>query len=196
VPADVLRRRPDIRKAERRLAAQTARIGAAKADLFPKFNLSGSIGLEALSLGGLFSSSYETSRGSALVSWPIFKGGAIRKNIEIQSTLQEEYLIAYESAVLGALEEVENALTAFKNEQQRRESLDSATQAAQQAAQLAQQEYQTGLADFTTVLDIQRSLLSFQDQLAQSEGMVTTNLIHLYKVLGGGWTSLVPEDKK
>jgi NodT family efflux transporter outer membrane factor (OMF) lipoprotein len=194
VPADVLRRRPDIRKAERQLAAQTARIGAAQADLYPKFNLIGSIGLEALSLSKLFSSSTQTSNGSALVNWPIFKAGAVRKNIEIQSALQEQCLIAYEAAVLGALEEVENALTAFANEQERKESLWNAAQSAQKASRLARQEYQAGLIDFNTVLETQRSLLSFQDQLAQSEGAVMTNLVHLYKVFGGGWTSLIPED--
>jgi outer membrane protein, multidrug efflux system len=195
VPADVLRRRPDIRKAERQLAAQTARVGVARADLLPKFNLSGSIGLDALSLGSLFSTSgnSESSSGGALISWPIFKGGSIRKNIEIASAQQEQYLISYESTVLTALEEVENALTAFANEQERRQSLGIATQAAQSAAELAQQKYQAGMIDFTTVLDAQRSLLSFQDQLAQCDGTVTTNLIHLYKVLGGGWSSLVPE---
>ncbi|HNW61296.1 MAG TPA: efflux transporter outer membrane subunit [bacterium] len=194
VPADMLRRRPDIRQAERQLAAQTARVGVARAELLPKFNLSGSIGLEALSLGKLFSTNdTETSSGSALVSWPIFKAGSLRRNIQIASEQQQQYLLSYESTVLKALEEVENALVAFANEQQRKESLSLATDAAQRAAELAQLEYKAGMVDFTTVLDSQRSLLSFQDQLAQCEGTVSTNLIHLYKVLGGGWSALVPE---
>jgi len=194
VPADILRRRPDIRQAERQLAAQTARVGVARAELLPKFNLSGSIGLEALSLGKLFSTSdTETSSGSALVSWPIFKAGALRRNIQIASEQQQQFLLSYESTVLKALEEVENALVAFANEQERKASLSVATDAAQRAAELAQLEYKAGMVDFTTVLDSQRSLLSFQDQLAQCEGTVSTNLIHLYKVLGGGWNALVPE---
>lgn len=194
VPADVLRRRPDIRKAERQLAAQTARVGVARAELLPKFNLSGSIGLEALSIGNFFSSSdVEGHSGSALINWPIFKAGAIRRNIQIASEQQKQYLLSYEATVLNALEEVENALVAFANEQERRASLRKATDAAQRAAELAQLEYNAGMVDFTTVLDTQRSLLSFEDQLAQCDGAVSTNLIHLYKVLGGGWSSLIPE---
>jgi NodT family efflux transporter outer membrane factor (OMF) lipoprotein len=196
VPADVLRRRPDVRKAERQLAAQTARIGVATADLYPKFTLSGSIGLEALSLSNPSSSSTWTLSGGPRITWAIFKAGAIRQNIEVQSALQEQYLIAYEAAVLSALEEVENALVAYAEEQQRRQSLSEATQAAQKAVELAQHKYQAGLTDFSNVLDAERSLLSFQDQLAQSDGTVTSNLVRLYKALGGGWTSLAPDDKK
>jgi NodT family efflux transporter outer membrane factor (OMF) lipoprotein len=194
VPADVIRRRPDIRRAERELAAQTARVGVATADLYPRFTLNGSIGLEALSLHNPSSVSW-TLGGGPQITWAIFKGGAIRQNIEVQSALQEQYLIAYEAAVLGALEEVENALVAYAEEQQRRQSLREATQAAQKAVELAQHKYLAGLTDFNGILDAQRSLLSFQDQLAQSEGTVSSNLVRLYKVLGGGWTSMVPDEK-
>jgi len=190
VPADILRRRPDVRKAERNLAAQTARIGVATADLYPKLKLTGSIGLEALSARNLFSSGSKFSSFGPSVTLPIFDGGAIRQNIEVQSALQEQYLIAYEAAILSALEEVENALVAYAEEQNRRQSLLDATAAAKQAADLAQKKYSTGLADFTSVLIAERSLLSLQDELAQSEGTVTTNLIRLYKTLGGGWTLL------
>jgi len=196
VPADVMRRRPDVRKAERELAAQTARIGVATADLYPKFKLNGSIGLEAFSFGNLLSWGSRTLGGSSGISWRIFDAGAIRQNIEVQSALQEQYLIAYEAAVLGVLEEVENALVAYAEEQNRRQSLTETTRAAQRAVDLAQFKYQTGLADFSNVLDAQRSLLSFQDQLAQSEGTIASNLVRLYKALGGGWTSLAPEETK
>jgi len=196
VPAEVLRHRPDIRKAERQLAAQTARIGVATADLYPKFTLSGSIGLEALSLSNPSSTGSWTLSGGPRITWAIFKAGAIRQNIEVQSALQEQYLIAYEAAVLSALEEVENALVAYAEGQQRRQSLSEATQAAQKAVELAQHKYQAGLTDFSNVLDAQRSFLSFQDQLAESDGTVTSNLVRLYKALGGGWTSLPPDDKK
>jgi multidrug efflux system outer membrane protein len=192
VPADLLRRRPDVRQAERELAAQTARIGVATADLYPKFTLNGSIGLESLSLSHL-SSGLLTAVGSPQITWAIFKGGAIRQNIEVQSALQEQYLIAYESAVLSALEEVENALVAYAEVQQRRQSLSEATDAAQKALDLAQHKYQAGLTDFNNVLDAQRSLLSFQEQLAETEGNVTSNLVRLYKALGGGWTSMVAD---
>lgn len=196
VPADVIRRRPDIRKAERQLAAQTARIGVATADLFPKFKLDGSIGLEALSLDGLFHTADKSSSGGGLISLPIFRGGAIRKNIQVQSALQEQSLAAYEATVLGALEEVENALSAFANEQERMKALDDAARACDEAARLAQWQYEAGLIDFGSVLDAQRSLVSFRDQLAQSEGTLTSDLIRLYKALGGGWNAPVVADQE
>lgn len=189
VPADLLRRRPDVRQAERELAAQTARIGVATADLYPKLTLSGSIGLETLSIRNLSSGTMAISGGPS-ISWAIFKGGAIRQNIKLQSALQEEALAHYESVILGALEEVENALRAYIETQERRKSLSVATRAAQKAAELAQTKYQAGLTDFTSVLDAQRSLLSFQEQLTVSNGNVSANLVRVYKALGGGWTSL------
>jgi len=189
VPAETLRQRPDIRMAERNLAAQTARIGVSTADLYPKFRLAGSIGLESLKSADLFKSASEAWSIGPSVSWNIFDAGAIRQNIEVQFAIQEQYLLAYEAAVLGALEEVENALTAYAEEQLRRERLLDAVDAARQAEALAANQYNAGLVDFTTVLDAQRSLLSFQDQLAESDGTVTSNLIRLYKALGGGWSS-------
>jgi NodT family efflux transporter outer membrane factor (OMF) lipoprotein len=189
VPADVLRRRPDIRKAERNLASQTATVGVAVADLYPKFTLSGTIGLEALSTGNLFSSGSRTYGFGPSITIPLFAGGSIRQNIEVQSALQEQYLIAYETTILNALEEVENALTAYAEEQHRKQTLTDAAAAAKQAAELAKNKYQSGLTAFSDVLDAQRSLLSFEDELAKSEGTVTTNLISLYKALGGGWKS-------
>jgi NodT family efflux transporter outer membrane factor (OMF) lipoprotein len=189
VPADVIRRRPDIRKAERDLAAQTAKVGVAKADLYPKLKLSGSIGLEALSTGNLFSMSSRTYSFGPSITLPIFAGGSIRQNIEVQSSLQEQSLVAYESAILNALEEVENALVAYVEEQHRRQALIDAAEAAKQAVELANSKYRAGLTDFNSVLDTERSRLSFEDGLAQSEGTVTSNLIRLYKALGGGWNN-------
>lgn len=192
VPAETLRQRPDIRRAERNLAAQTARIGEATADLYPKFRLAGSIGLESLKSADLLKSAGETWSIGPSVSWNIFDAGAIRQNIEVQSALQEQYLLAYESAVLGGLEEVENALTAYAEEQLRRERLLAAVDAARLAESLARNQYDAGLVDFTTVLEAQKSLLSFEDQLAASDGAVTSNLIRLYKSLGGGWDPSPP----
>jgi outer membrane protein, multidrug efflux system len=189
VPADIIRRRPDIRKAERDLASQTAKIGVAVADLYPKFTLSGSIGLQSLSSGDLLTSGSKMYSLGPSVTLPLFAGGSIRKNIEVQSALQEQYLIAYETSVLNALEEVENAAKAFAGEQNKRQALTEAVAAAKQAAELAKAKYEAGLTDFSVVLDAERSLLSCEDQLATSEGTVTTNLISLYKALGGGWNS-------
>jgi len=193
VPADTLRRRPDIRQAERELAAQTARIGVATAELYPKFTLSGSIGLEALSLDNLIAAGSRTFSIGPRITWPIFNAGSIRANIEVQSAIQEQTMIQYESTILSALEEVENALVAYGEEQIRRTSLEEAVDAAKQALELAQYKYQTGLIDFTTVLDAQRSLLAYEDQLVQSTGSITSNLVRLYKALGGGWISLAPD---
>ena len=194
VPADVLRRRPDIRRAERKLAAQTARIGVATADLYPKLSLTGSIGFESLTLDRLLLSGSRSYEFGPRVTWPVFKAGSIRSNIEVQSALQEQLLNQYESAVLKALEEVENQLTAYVEEQNRKQSLSEARQAAIWAVDLAQNQYKAGLTDFTGVLDAQRSLLSFEDNLIQCEGNITSSLVRLYKALGGGWTSLAPVD--
>ena len=196
VPADILRRRPDVRRAERRLAAQTAQIGVATADLYPRFSLLGSIGLEALSPGNLFSLGSRTHGIGTTVDWPLFDAGAIRSNIEVQSALQEQALIQYQAAVLTALEDVENALFAYAKEQSRRQSLIEGTEAARRAVDLAQKQYSFGIIEFGTVLIAQRSLLSLQEQLAVSEGGVTSNLIALYKSLGGGWKSLMPDNTK
>jgi len=194
IPAETLRQRPDIRRAERNLAAQTARIGVATAELYPKFHLIGSIGLESVTFSDFSEWASRTwSIGGPGISWNIFRGGAIRQNIEVQTALQEQALIQYESTVLRALEEVENALVAYAKEQRRRESLTKATVAAQRAAALARDVYQAGLVDFNNVLDAQRSLLIIEDQLAQSEGAVISNLVRLYKALGGGWKSWKPD---
>lgn len=196
VPADTLRRRPDVRCAERQLAAQTAEVGVATADLYPKFSLSGSIGLEALTPGNLFSADSKTHSRGALLTWPVFDAGAIRRNIEVQSALQEQALFKYEAAVLIALEEAENVLVAHAKEQRRRASLSEAAQAARNAVDLAQNQYSSGLLDFTTVLTAQQALLALQDQLAVSEGQMAANLISLYKALGGGWASLQSDYKE
>ena len=193
VPAEAMRRRPDIRRAERNLAAQTARIGVATADLYPKFRLLGTLGLESVSTGNLFTAHSRTWSINSGVSWNIFQGGAIRQNIKVQSARQEQALIQYEYSILKAQEEIENVLVAYAKQQRRRKSLAAATSAAQRAVQLAQDQYKVGLVDFSNVLDAQRSLLSFQDQLAQSDGAVTSNLIRLYKALGGGWKCAEPD---
>ena len=190
VPADVLRQRPDVRSSERKLAAQTAQIGVAKAARYPSFSLLGSIGLESLSWDNLYSSGARTAQAAADATWTLFDFGRIRRNIEVQTALQEEALGLYESTVLTALEDVENALVAYANEQTRRLSLVEAAKAGQTAFELARDQYSSGLVDFPTVLDMQRSLLTVQDELAASDGQVTSDLIRLYKALGGGWTSI------
>jgi len=187
IPADTLRRRPDVRKAERELAAATAQIGVATAELYPKFRLSGSIGLESLSARDLLEWVSRTWKFGGVISWKIFDAGAIRQNIKVQTARQEQALARYEAAILGALEEVENALVSFAKEQRRLASLSSAAQAASRSLELARDRYKAGLVDFTTVLDAERAFQSLQDQVAASRGTVTSNFIRLYKALGGGW---------
>ncbi len=187
IPADLLRRRPDVQRAEREFAAQTARIGVAVADLYPRFTLTGSIGLESLKASDWFDSDSRTYRGIPGLRWPIFHSGSIRSNIKIQEAVQEQYLQAYELAVLSAVEEVRNTLMAYRKEQERRASLKLAIQAAQSAESIALDRYRNGLTDFNNVLDAQRSLLGLQEQLVISEGTVSQNAVRLYKALGGGW---------
>lgn len=190
VPADTLRRRPDIRQAERQLAAETARVGAVTAELYPSFSLSGSIGLESLQRGNLLSTASEVFSFLPAISWPLFDAGRIRSNIAVQSAIQDEALINYEQSVLLALEEVENSLTAYANEQVRNHALREAATAATHAADTAQEQYDAGLIDFLTVLDAQRTRLSAQDSLAISDAEIVSNLVRLYKALGGGWETL------
>lgn len=191
LPAEAIRRRPDIRKAEDELIAQTARIGVATADLYPKLRLNGVIGINGLSVArfaeNLFSPAFWAEQAGLSASWHLFDAGAIRKNIQVQTSRQKQALIKYEAAILAAQEEIENALTAYVNEQARRDSLLRAVKEAQQATALAEQKYKAGLIDFTTVPATQRTLLSFENQLAGSEGTMAANLIRLYKALGGGW---------
>lgn len=193
VPAEALRQRPDLRRAEQQLAAATARVGVAMADLYPKFRLGGSIGLESVDSADILAATSRTWRLGPSFSWPLFDGGQVRRNIEVQSALQDQKLIQYRSVVLAALEEVENALTAYVEEQRRYQALVEAALAARTAANLARDKYQAGLQDFSTVLDAQRSQLSFEDQLAQSQGAVSSDLVRLYKALGGGWQSLAAD---
>jgi NodT family efflux transporter outer membrane factor (OMF) lipoprotein len=187
IPAEALRSRPDIRRAERNLAAQTARIGVATAELYPKFRLSGMLGLEAVTSGDLFQSGSRTWALGSGATWNVFDTGAIRQNIQVQNARQEQALIQYETTVLRALEEVENALVAYAKEQTRREALRQASAAAAKAEQLARDQYQAGLVGYYSILDAQRALFVLKDTQAQSDGAVAANLVRLYKALGGGW---------
>jgi NodT family efflux transporter outer membrane factor (OMF) lipoprotein len=190
LPSDLLRRRPDIRRAEAQLHAATARIGVATADLFPRFSLSGNFGLASKTLssltdwGGRF-----WSVGSA-VNWPVFDAGRIRWNIEIQNALQEQSLIVYQKTVLTALQDVETALIAYSKEQERRQSLSAAVTSNRKAVDLAMQLYIAGRIDFLNVLNAQRSLYVSEDALVQSTRNQGTDLIALYKALGGGWEKI------
>ncbi len=193
LPSDLLRRRPDIRRSERQLAAATARIGVATADLFPKFSLTGSLGLESSQFKSIANYGSRFWSIGPSVSWPIFDAGRIRANIRVQDALQEQAVIAYEAAVLNSLAEVEDSLIAYGREQVRRKSLTDAVEADRRAVTLATQRYTAGLTDFLSVLDAERSLYAAQDQLVQSDRFVSEDLVAVYKALGGGWESLEPK---
>ena len=187
LPSDLVRRRPDVRQAERQLAAATANIGVAKADLFPKFSLTGSLGLESLQLKTLAKSASAFWSFGPTVSWRIFDAGQIWANVHVQNARQEEALIQYRQAIIQSLADVENALTAYNREQARNSSLRGAVEANRQAVALSKQLNEAGVVDFLNVLTAQQSLYQSEDQLAQSDQKVSTDLIALYKALGGGW---------
>jgi len=187
IPADLLRRRPDVRRAERKLASQTAQIGVAEAARYPDFTLSGSIGLESLAYANLYTAGAKTFEVAANAAWTLLDAGRIRSNINIQNALQEQALGLYQSTLLTAFRDVENALTAYSEERKRRDALNAAVEAGISALALADAQYISGLLDFQRVLDSQRSLLSAQTQLATSESEVAADIVRLYKALGGGW---------
>ena len=187
LPSELLRRRPDVRQAKRALAAATARIGVATADLFPKFSLTGQFGQQSAAFHRLFDSNSNFWSIGPAISWPVFEGGRIRANIRVQNARQEQALAIYEQTVLRSLQDVEDALVAYDREQARRVSLAGAVDANRRSVDLSNQLYQRGLIDFLSVLDAERALFLSEDALARSDTTVSTNLVALYKALGGGW---------
>jgi NodT family efflux transporter outer membrane factor (OMF) lipoprotein len=187
LPSDLLRRRPDVRRAEAQLHAATARVGVATAELFPRFSLTGAVGLQGNQPKSLLNASNNFWSIGPGVSWPIFDAGRIRASIEVQNAVQEEALLAYQSAVLTSLQDVESALVSYAQEQRHRQALIGAVGANRRAVDLATRLYQQGQTDFLNVLSAQRALYASQDALAQSDRIVATDLIALYKALGGGW---------
>jgi multidrug efflux system outer membrane protein len=186
-PAELLRRRPDIRIAERTLAAATARIGVATADLFPRVTFVGTLSLEASMLSGLGASGSEAYSAGPRISWAALDLGRVYARIKAADAAADANLAQYEQTVLNALEETENALVAYQRERSRRALLASAAQASENAHKLAHLRFQEGVSDFLTVLDSESRLLQDQSQLAQSETSTATALIAIYKALGGGW---------
>ena len=193
LPSELLLRRPDVRQAERQLAAATANIGVAKADLFPKFSLTGNAGFQSISASDWFTAGSRFWSVGPTMEWRIFDAGRIRGNIRVQNARQEQALAAYEEAMLTAFEDVENGLVFYANEQTRRRLLEDAVTSSQKSLQLANQLYANGLTDFLRVLDAERSLYQAQDSLVQSDRTVSVNLISLYKSLGGGWETVAKQ---
>lgn len=187
IPADTLRQRPDVRAAERRLVAATARVGQARAALYPSLRLSGSLSVEGLALAGLTSGETVVRSILAGLTAPLFDRARLRLQIDIQSAVEEQALAAWESATLTALAEVENALASLGGAQRRGKSLDAAVTAARSAARMARQRYAAGLVSYQVVLDTERSVRLLEDSWTSTEADGATALIRLYKALGGGW---------
>ena len=194
VPADLLRRRPDVAAAERQVAAATAAIGVATADLYPTLSLTGSIGFSASDIADLGTGASGTWGFGPSLRWNVFDAGRIRSHIREQSAVADQAVAAYETAVLGAYEEAENALVAYVREQIRHDHLADAVVAAESALRLARMQYESGVVDFQQVLEAQRAQLTFQESLAISTASVTTDLVALYKALGGGWEAAICGD--
>jgi multidrug efflux system outer membrane protein len=186
-PAGLLRRRPDIRVAERRLAASTAQIGVAVGDLFPKVTFTGNFGFAAGDLSGLGAAGTKTFLIGPAISWPAFDLGRVQARITAARAGADADLAAYQQTVLKALEETENALSAHARERDRLVQLTAAARESDTAAQIARARYEGGLVGFLDVLDAERAQLTAQDQLAQSRTDAATSLIAVYKALGGGW---------
>jgi NodT family efflux transporter outer membrane factor (OMF) lipoprotein len=193
MPADLLRQRPDIRKAERQLAAQTARIGVAKADLYPSLSLTGSFGYESISSSELFKPASNVFAFGPSLRWNIFSANRIRNRIKAQDAVARQYMLRYESTVLNALNEVENALRAYIENRVRQEALARAVAAARRSVTLATQLYKQGLVNFQDVLDAQRDQFSLENDLATAKGNSAANFVNLYAALGGGWNPDDPE---
>ncbi len=187
VPLDTLRQRPDVRAAERNLAAQAAEIGVAEAARYPSLTLSGSFSLQSGELGQLLRADSLLNSLAASLSSPVFNAGRIRANIDLQNALFDQLLATYEKTVMQALADVENALMALANSEARRAELQIASASANEAYALARHRYATGLSDYLTVLETHRTRLSTGDALKSVEGERIKALVQLYKALGGGW---------
>jgi NodT family efflux transporter outer membrane factor (OMF) lipoprotein len=187
LPSDLLRRRPDIRRSERQLAAANARIGVATAELFPKFFLTGSAGFQSLETANLVTPASEFWSAGPSVRWRLLEYPRLRAQIRAQSAQQEQALAQFHQTVLSSLEEVENTLVAYAKEKERQVAVTEEVAANRRALQLATQTYQSGLGEFLNVIEAERSLYQAEDALVESQRAVTVNLVALYKALGGGW---------
>ena len=193
LPGELARRRPDIRQAEAQLHAATADIGVAVADFYPRFTISGSVALQAIQLKRAFNLNSDTYSLGPSVTLPIFQGGRLRRTLELRQGQQQEAAIAYQRAVLGALHDVNNALTNYLAEQSKRAALEAAVRQNQRALSLSRDQYTQGLELFLNVLTTERQLLAAQQQLNASLTTQATDLVQIYKSLGGGWEQVYPE---
>ncbi len=187
LPSDLLRRRPDIRAAEANLHAAAALIGVAVADFYPQFSLTGSLNYQARPARDLFAGGNGIYSAGPQVNWPIFSGGSMMANLRYEKAATDAAYITYQKTVLAALADVEGNLVAFAKEWDHRKALGDAVVKNRLALQLSQQLYQAGTEEFLTVLDAERSLLASETALAQSRQAISSDLVNIYRALGGGW---------
>ena len=187
LPSELLRRRPDIRRAEVEILAETARLGVARSELYPKFVLSGALGRFANGAGGLTLGVGNFFALGPSVRIPIFNAGRIRSNIKAQDERVNQAILRYENTVNLAVEEVEDSLASYGGEREQLAQLEKAVASSRRAVELSRELYTAGLSDFLSVLEAQNALYDNEDQQAQSETAVVLSLVALYKALGGGW---------
>ena len=192
LPSDLLRRRPDIREAERNLAAATAQVGAAVAQLYPKFDLLGFASFAGMSLNSLLSTRNFSDAAIADITWPIFTAGRLQANVRVDEDAENQAYFSYRVSVLKALQDTEDALAHYDADQRRLVFLEREITATTSAVTIAQQQYMVGLTDYLNVLSTQMTLLRAQDEAAQTQSAVVTDLVSLYKALGGGWAEAIP----
>jgi len=191
LPAELLRHRPDVRAAERRVAKANADIGVAVANEYPSFSLTGSVGLNASRISDLGDTTARTWSFGPSVTLPIFNAGKLAADVDVNRALWDQAVITYRSTVLAAAQEVEDAITSYENEREHQTTLGQSVVSYRDALSLSRDLYSRGLTSFLNVLDAERSLYTTQDQLAQSDAALSTDMVALFKALGGGWA----EDK-
>jgi len=194
IPADMLRTRPDVMMAEKKLVAESARVKSARADLYPSLKLNGSIGLEALKTGNLFNYASNVFSIASIIDWNIFDAGKLKQQLEYQKSVKRESALEYEQTVLEALEEVENNISSFTNEKIREHNLKEAHDAADKTLEIAKSQYTNGTINFNSYLASQVAELGAKDTLVASSGAAAIDMIKLYKSLGGGWESFWQAD--
>jgi NodT family efflux transporter outer membrane factor (OMF) lipoprotein len=192
LPSDLLRQRPDIRSAERQLAAATATVGAATAELFPRFSVGALFGVQSQSLSDLISGSSRYWSAGPVVRWNLFDAGRTRALIDISEAKRERAQLFYEKTVLTALTETENALVALDRERTTRTHYQEAVDASQRAVFIARGQYKAGITTFLNVLQSENAMYQSQDKLALSDQRLAQQMITLYKALGGGWLDTLP----
>ncbi len=187
MPQDLIRRRPDIRAAERQLAAQSAQIGFAVTELYPHLSIGGGIGTSAMETGDLFESTSETWNLFGMFQWNIFNYGRLQSNVRLQDALFQQLLVDYRNTLLQAQGDVENAIVAYLKSHEQFKSYSSAAAASQRAVDVATIQYQEGAIDFNTLINTLNANVQQQDLLTSTQGSVATNLVQVYLALGGGW---------